>query len=120
MIEKNYVTVTGTKYNDTDKKINVGDTVIFLKDFDNPYDDEAIAVFSEDKKQIGYVANSIRTVAKGTFSAGRLYDKFDSFALGIIRFIIKETAIVEVFYEEDPFHLANDFQLEWSKIKIDK
>src|SRR5690625_130743 len=120
MIEKNYVTVTGTKYNEANKTINVGDTVMFLKDYKNPYDDEAIAVFSEDKKQIGYVANSIRTVAKGTYSAGRLYDKFDNFAIGVIRFIVKDTAIVEVFYEEDPFHLADDLQLEWSKIKLDK
>ena len=46
-----------------------------VKEPDNPYDMEAIAVKS-DNITIAYVANSVRTVVKGTMSAGRIYDKF--------------------------------------------
>jgi len=43
----------------------------------------------------GYVANSIHTVAKGTYSAGRLYDKFDRIAYAKIWFITEKVAIAE-------------------------
>jgi len=117
MIRKSYVTVTGIKYYEMGKNISVGDTVIFLKDVKNNYDDEAIAVFSHDKEKIGYVANSTRTVARGTFSAGRLYDKFDYYTVGAIRFILKDEAIVEVFYKENPFTMPYDLQIKSTDFK---
>ena len=48
-----------------------------VKEPDNPYDSEAIAVKYDDET-IAYVANSINTVVKGTMSAGRIYDKFNN------------------------------------------
>lgn len=54
--------------------IKVGNTLTLKKDLDNPYDDEAIAVYNIDDIKVGYVANSVSTVARGTYSAGRIYD----------------------------------------------
>lgn len=73
-----------------------GDTVVLSKDPHNQYDDEAIAVFRNEKAKIGYVANSTSTVYKGTYSAGRLYDKFGDVTKGTIRFVMYDSAIAEV------------------------
>lgn len=59
------------------------------KDYKNPYDDEAIAVYKNDCK-IGYVANSVSSVCRGTVSAGRLYDRFDKEIDCIVRFVSTE------------------------------
>lgn len=93
-------------------KPQVGDSVILLKDPKNEYDDEAIAVFTVHKEQLGYVANSTRTVAKGTYSAGRLYDKFDHYVVGVVQFILRNTAIVEVMLEDVQYTLFSDFHME--------
>ena len=64
-------------------------TLKLKKDFENPYDDEAIAVYKNNCK-IGYVANSVSSVCRGTVSAGRLYDRFDKEIDCIIRFVSTE------------------------------
>lgn len=46
--------------------------------------------------QIGYVANSVHTVPKGCSSAERIYDTFAETAAGTVRFVTKDTAIVEL------------------------
>ena len=48
-----------------------------VKEPDNLYDMEAIAVKYDDET-IAYVANSVTTVERGTMSAGRIYDKFNN------------------------------------------
>ena len=58
--------------------IRTGDSLTLRKELDNPYDDEAIAVYNSDNIKTGYVANSVDRVARGTYSAGRIYDKFES------------------------------------------
>ena len=56
--------------------LDVGKMLTLVKEPDNNYDAEAIAVKLDDEK-IGYVANSTNTVVKGTMSAGRVYDKIN-------------------------------------------
>ena len=75
-----------------------GDKLILKKDRDNIYDDEAILVYKENKTKVGYVANSVHSVARGTFSAGRAYDWIKDDTKCVVRFVIGEngTAIVEV------------------------
>ena len=63
------------------------------KDHSNPYDDEAIAVYRNGSK-FGYVANSVCTVCRGTYSAGRLYDHFEEETECIIRFAAVEDGFV--------------------------
>lgn len=102
MVEDVFVTVTGMKFQSPSKRVRPGDVVHFIKDVQNDYDEEAIAAFSEDKEQIGYIANSSRTVAKGTYSAGRVYDRFAIFAVGIVLFIVKDEAIVRMIHFQQP------------------
>ena len=73
--------------------IKVGDDLILRKDEDNLYDDEAIAVYNKDEIKIGYVANSTDTVARGTYSAGRIYDSLRQDQTCRICFIINEVLI---------------------------
>lgn len=54
-----------------------GSVFKIVKEPDNSYDMEAIAV-KYYNETIAYVANSVNTVERGTMSAGRIYDKFNN------------------------------------------
>ena len=79
--------------------IKVGDTLTLIKDLDNPYDDEAIAVYNKDEVKVGYVANSVDTVARGTFSGGRIYEKISIDDKCCVTFIISECIIARIINE---------------------
>lgn len=49
-----------------------------------------------------YVANSVKTVARGTYSAGRLYDQFEKYLVVAVEFTIYGFAICKVLGEIDP------------------
>lgn len=49
-----------------------------------------------------YVANSVKTVARGTYSAGRLYDQFDKYLVVAVEFTLCGFAICKVLGEIDP------------------
>ena len=66
------------------------------KETDNSYDDEGIAVYSDKHVKFGYVANSVCTVCRGTYSAGRLYDLFEEATDCIVRFVAERFAIAEI------------------------
>ena len=68
--------------------LKVGDILTLKKDPDNEYDDEAIAVYTKENYKCGYVANSVYSVARGTFSAGRAYNLFEECCDCTIMFII--------------------------------
>ncbi len=53
-----------------------------------------------------YVANSVNTVARGTYSAGRIYDKFEHIALAEILFIVKGMAVCKFMGEPEQKKLA--------------
>ena len=76
--------------------LRVGDELTLKKDPNNCYDDEAIAAYDKNNVKVGYVANSVSTVARGTYSAGRLYDRISDEAACIIRFITEEMVISEI------------------------
>ena len=71
----------------------VGDELTLKKEKNNEYDDEAIVASKENMKS-AYVANSVSTVARGTFSAGRIYDLIEEEARCIIRFILVESNVI--------------------------
>ena len=71
-----------------------GDHLILKKDKNNIYDDEAIVVYKENKTKVGYVANSVHSVARGTYSAGRLYDRIEDERECIVRFVLTEEGCV--------------------------
>lgn len=74
--------------------LKVGDILTLKKEPDNIYDDEAIAVYTRDNFKCGYVANSVHSVARGTFSAGRAYNQIEESSNCTIRFIVFEESTV--------------------------
>lgn len=88
-------------------EVAIGGRFILEKDQNNRYDTEAIIVVEDDEcgdysccfSSDVYVANSVNTVARGTYSAGRIYDKFDGQLLVQVRFVVRGCAIVEVLGE---------------------
>ena len=110
--EKNiFVTVLANRNYGDD--VAIGDYFILSKEKDNLHDDEAIIaadfdveetenltdIIELDEEDARYVANSVNTVARGTYSAGRLYDKFNKNLVVNIIFAIRDTFICEVIGE---------------------
>ena len=100
MAEK-YISIVGVGHYFGPEIFKVGQKVILRKDHDNKQDDEAIQAELETIGKVGYVANSYQTVAKGTRSAGRIYDTFDEECTGEVCFIVKDTVIVKVWPNEE-------------------
>ena len=90
MDEKIYVTINHLDDFESQLFLKTGDILILKKDKKNTYDDEAIATFTKDNYKCGYVANSVRSVARGTYSAGRVYDQIKDEARCAVRFILAE------------------------------
>ncbi len=85
---KIYFTLTGTKYYHGKDFLEPGMKVELVKEPDNPYDKEAIAVQMEGLGCIGYVANSAHTVIGESMSAGRIYDKIGNKSYGIVKYVL--------------------------------
>ena len=65
-----YITITGMSHYYDMKPFKIGKRLKCIKEPDNDYDDEAIKVVLKHIGTVGYVANSVYTVIKGTKSAG--------------------------------------------------
>lgn len=64
-----------------------------------------------------YVANSVKTVARGTYSAGRLYDQFEKYLVVAVEFTLCGFAICKVLGEIDPkVELPELPDLEYSNV----
>lgn len=74
--------------------LKVGDILTLKKEPDNLYDDEAIAVYTSENYKCGYVANSVSTVARGTYSSGRLIDRIKDKEKCVVKFVLVESEIV--------------------------
>lgn len=107
-MEKNiFVTITGTNYCYGMKPFEVGRVIKLIKEPDNEYDTEAIRAELPYIDKIGYVANSPHTVAKGTFSAGRLYDLFEKEAYAQILFVT-HASVICLLLSSDDIEIDND------------
>ena len=95
-MDQKFITINHLDLFDSTEFIRPGDHITLKKELNNPYDDEAIVVKSASGIKIGYVANSVCTVARGTYSAGRIYDQIDEEAEGRICFVLEESAIASV------------------------
>ena len=87
-MKKLYFTITGTKYRHGQDFFKKGMKVRLVKEPDNEFDKEAIKVEMEGLGQIGYVANSPRTVQGESYSAGRLYDKIGDTVEGKVMYVL--------------------------------
>ena len=94
--DKVFVTIDHIDDYSDSTALRVGDILTLKKDHDNYYDDEAIVAYGKHKNKCGYVANSVPTVARGTYSAGRVYDKIKEDQQCVIRFITEECLIGEL------------------------
>ncbi|MBP1590924.1 MAG: HIRAN domain-containing protein [Oscillospiraceae bacterium] len=101
MTRERYITITGVKHYYNMKPFKIGKLVKLIKDHDNSYDHEAIAVALDHIDTIGYVANSTDTVYKGTYSAGRIYDKIGETAYAEVMFITHTSVIARVIPGDD-------------------
>ena len=72
-----YVTVTGFAHYYHKKPFAINNVLICVKEPSNKLDSEAIAVRIPIIGTVGYIANSIYSMAGGTMSAGRIYDKVE-------------------------------------------
>ncbi len=88
-----YFTITGTGFRYGHEFLKPGMKVKLEKEPDNPHDSEAIKVSMKGLGQIGYVANSTRTVVGESWSAGRMYDKFGKKATGTVKVVLPEAVL---------------------------
>lgn len=101
-MEKNiFITITGTNYCYGMKPFEVDRMIKLIKEPDNEHDGEAIRAELPFINKIGYVANSPHTVAKGTFSAGRVYDLFEKEAYAQILFVTHASVICLLLSADD-------------------
>ena len=92
-VERTYITINHLDDFESLLFLKAGDELILRKDKENTYDDEAIAVYNGSDYKCGYVANSVNSVARGTYSAGRIYDHFEDEDKCVIRFILGEEGV---------------------------
>ncbi len=91
-----YFTITGVQYQFGAEAFNIGQKVYLEKDEKNEFDAEAIIVYSESGMKLGHVANSVRTVAKGTHSAGWIAHLLTTSKTAQVLFIIGNSIIAEI------------------------
>lgn len=93
------LTLTGIDHYIDPEELEPNQEVILRKEPSNNKDKKAIAVYIKDTVKIGYVANSVYSVAKGTYSAGRLYDKVENESKAVIQVILRNSAIMVISIE---------------------
>lgn len=98
MLEEDlFITITGLTHYYAMAPVEAGRWVSLVKEPENAYDQDAILVRMPLIGKIGYVANSVHTVARGSLSAGRIYDRLPEECAAIIRFIAGNKVIAQVF-----------------------
>ena len=101
MEERYYLTVTHIDSYAGCGMFRPGMILRMKKDHENPYDDEAIAVYGNRDAKYGYVANSTHSVCRGTHSAGYFQHLFGEEAQCIVLFVADDLAIAELIQESE-------------------
>lgn len=94
-----YTAVIQTGCNKHKRILNLGDEVILLKEPDNRFDSEAISCILPSIGKIGYVINNFKTLPKGCFSAGRIYDMFKVGIFAETKFMFNNISILKLNLE---------------------
>ncbi len=110
--ENIFVTITGMNRYLGLKPFKVGRIVKLCKEQNNEFDETAIRVELPFIDTVGYVANSTNTVYKGTFSAGRLYDKIGDEAFAEIMFVTHSSAIAILVHPEENENNDEYFEID--------
>lgn len=96
-----FVTIVGATMHLGIELFRVGGIFYLEKDIHNVYDDEAICVKNADEVIVGYLANSVQTVAKGCYSAGRIYDIMEKRQKIVVRFIVRNSVLAEIIIDNN-------------------
>jgi hypothetical protein len=108
-----FVTITGLQHH-LEAPVLPGALFKCIKEPQNKYDDEAIRVELPGVGKAGYIANQWRTVARGTYSSGRLYDKVGEVSFAEVKFSLGNTVICQVLEGDEqevaPRYLAQKFR----------
>ena len=91
-----FATVVGLKNYKGNNVFKLGSIVKLIKEPDNDFDTEAIKCELNYIGKTGYLANSTKTVIKGTMSAGRIYDKIENVSFAEVKFIADDSVIAKV------------------------
>lgn len=106
-MQEKFVTVTGFRNYCGSGPFRIGRLVRCEKQPDNVYDNEAIRCTMPGFGTVGYIANSTNTVAGGTMSAGRVYDKVSTkFYIRVL--FTSFTKIICRVEEGEPFELKRE------------
>lgn len=111
-MENIFVTITGQSAFLGLKPFKVGRVVKLVKEKDNEIDEDAIRAELPFIDTVGYVANSTNTVYKGTYSAGRLYDKIGDEAFAQIMFVTHSAAIAVILPPDEDEEIDDSFEFE--------
>lgn len=91
-----FITIAGVEHYLGIEVLTIGQELLLKKEPNNRYDDESIKVETETGATCGHVANSVNTVARGTHSAGYVYNSVKEKQKCIVKFIIQDRAIAEI------------------------
>ena len=96
-----YFTVNGVNMFHGIKPFKINSIIKLVEEPENDYDAEAIRVELRYAGPSGYVANSVKTVARGCYSGGRLYDKILETDYGKVVFILGDTVIAKILSKDE-------------------
>lgn len=96
-----FVTVTGINHYYGRVPFEIDRVIQLVKEPENLHDPDAIRAQLPFIGTIGYVANSVSTVADGTLSAGRLYDRIGDSVYARVMFVLHSSAVCYVLPEEE-------------------
>lgn len=95
-MKKIYFTVAGTNHYFGQEFFEPKMEVKLIKEPDNEFDKEAIRVEVDGLGIVGYVANSPYTVQGESMSAGRMYERMEDTAKGIVKFVLPQGILCEL------------------------
>lgn len=91
-----FITVVGMKNYEKSYDLEVGKIVYLVKEPENTYDNEALVVLNDSMEKLGYAANSVGTVAKGTMSGGKAGVFLKKISRARVLFMTYGQVIIEV------------------------
>lgn len=91
-----YITIVGADNYVGIEALKPGTILSLKKDKNNSYDDEAIIVTGNSEVCYGFVANSIDTVARGTHSAGYIYNMLSENPSCEVLFVLEDSGIAKL------------------------
>lgn len=110
-MQEKFVTITGFKNYSGLQPFRIDRLIRCEKEPNNPYDREAIRCTLPGFGTVGYIANSTGTVAGGTMSAGRVYDKVAAKFYVRVMFTSFTKVICRVD-EGEPFELKRELMAQ--------